>query len=70
MMEGIGTLSLSTVSDIEDFVAREDELSKIYKALSGDGSRRTVVLYSLGGIGKMQLAIAYAKRHKAHEDTN
>jgi hypothetical protein len=32
--------------------------------LSGDGSRRTVILHGLGGIGKTQLSIAYAKRHK------
>jgi AAA+ ATPase superfamily predicted ATPase len=56
--------SLSVVSDIEHFVAREDELREIHKALSGDGSRHTVVLYGLGGIGKTQLAITYAKRHK------
>jgi hypothetical protein len=58
------TLSLSNVSDIEYFVAREDELSNIHKTLKGDGSRRTVVLHGLGGIGKTQLSIAYAKRHK------
>jgi hypothetical protein len=45
-------------------VAREDELSKIHKTLIGDGSRRAVVLHGLGGIGKTQLSIAYAKRHK------
>jgi len=45
-------------------VAREAELREIYKALSGNGSRHTVVLHSLGGISKTQLAIAYAKRHK------
>jgi hypothetical protein len=56
--------SLSAVSDIEYFVAREDELREIHKALSGDGSRHTVVLHGLGGIGKTSLAIAYAKRHK------
>ena len=28
------------------------------------GSRRTVILHGLGGIGKTQLAVAYAKRHK------
>jgi DNA replication protein DnaC len=56
--------SLSAVSDIEHFVAREDELREIHKALSGDGSRHTVILHGLGGIGKTQLAIAYAKRHK------
>jgi hypothetical protein len=56
--------SLSAVSDIEHFVAREDELREIHKALSGDGSWHTIVLHGLGGIGKTQLAIAYAKRHK------
>tara|TARA_R110002060_G_scaffold65080_2_gene74088 strand:- start:691 stop:1287 length:597 start_codon:yes stop_codon:yes gene_type:complete len=45
-------------------VAREDELSKIHKTLKGNGSRRAVVLHGLGGIGKTQLSIAYAKRHK------
>ena len=36
----------------------------MHESLSGDGSRRTVVLHGLGGIGKTQLAVAYAKRHK------
>ncbi|KAE9372964.1 HET-domain-containing protein [Stipitochalara longipes BDJ] len=56
--------SLCAVSDIERFVARDHELREIHKALSGDGSRRTVILRGLGGIGKTQLAVAYAKRHK------
>ena len=30
----------------------------------GDGSRRTVVLHGLGGVGKTQLTVAYAKRYK------
>ncbi len=45
-------------------MAREDELSKIHETLKGDGSRRDVVLHGLGGIGKTQLSVAYAKRHK------
>ncbi len=56
--------NLSDVPVIEHFVAREDELSKIHRTLKGDGSRRTVVLHGLGGIGKTQLTVAYAKRHK------
>ena len=52
------------VSDIEHFVAREHELREIHKSLSGDSSRRTVVLHGLGDIGKTQLAVAYTKRHK------
>jgi AAA ATPase domain len=56
--------SLSNVSEIEQFVAREEELSEIHRTLRGDGTRRTVVLCGLGGIGKTQLTVAYAKRHK------
>jgi hypothetical protein len=37
----------------------------MHRALSGNGSRRTVVLHGLGGIGKTQLTVTYAKRHKA-----
>ena len=36
----------------------------MHRKLNGDGSRRAVVLYGLGGIGKTQLSVAYAKRHK------
>ncbi|KAN0075132.1 P-loop containing nucleoside triphosphate hydrolase protein [Elaphomyces granulatus] len=56
--------SLSNVSEIEQFVAREEELGEIHRTLRGDGSRRIVVLHGLGGIGKTQLSVAYAKRHK------
>jgi hypothetical protein len=58
------TFNLSDVSDVEHFVARKTELIEIDKALGGDGSRRAVVLHGLGGIGKTQLAAAYAKQHK------
>src|ERR1700684_1605649 len=58
------SFSLSDVPEIEQFVAREEELTEIHRTLRGDGSRRTVVLHGLGGIGKTQLSIAYAKRHK------
>ncbi|KAN0068018.1 HET domain containing protein [Elaphomyces granulatus] len=58
--------SLSDVSEIEQFVAREEEFAEIHRTLRGDGSRRTVVLHGLGGIGKTQLAIAYAKRYKGN----
>ena len=58
------TFSLSNVSEIDQFVAREEELTEIHRTLRGDGTRRTVVLRGLGGIGKTQLTIAYAKRHK------
>jgi hypothetical protein len=45
-------------------VAREAELEGMHIVLSGDGSRRTVVLHGLGGIGKTQLTVAYAKQYK------
>ena len=44
--------SLSNVSEIEHFVAREEELVEMHKTLSGDSSCCTIVLHSLGGIGK------------------
>ena len=36
----------------------------MHRTLSADGSRHTAVLHGLGGIGKTQLTVAYAKRHK------
>jgi hypothetical protein len=57
--------SLSEVSETDHFVARQDELDKIHKTLNYDGTRQTVVLHGLGGIGKTQLAVAYAKLHRA-----
>jgi hypothetical protein len=45
-------------------VARETELAQIRNILCGDGSRRVAVLHGLGGIGKTQLTIAYAKRYR------
>src|SRR6266536_6199769 len=56
--------SLSDVSEIDHFVAREEELAEIHRKLNGDGSRRTIILHGLGGMGKTQLSVAYAKRHK------
>ena len=45
-------------------MAREEELVEMHRKLSSDSSRRSIVLYGLGGIGKTQLTIAYAKRHR------
>ena len=49
--------SLSNVSEIEHFVAREEELAEMHKTLNGDGSRHTIVLHGLGGIGKLNLLL-------------
>jgi hypothetical protein len=57
-------LNLASFPDATQFVAREKELSKMHKLLQDHSSRSCVVLYSLGGMGKTQLAITYARRHK------
>jgi ATP/maltotriose-dependent transcriptional regulator MalT len=46
------------------FTARKGELQEMREHLRSDGSRKVVVLYGLGGIGKTQLAIRYATRHR------
>jgi hypothetical protein len=57
--------SLYRVPEIEEFVGRTVELSKIEEAFQRDGSERTVVvLHGLGGIGKTQLAIKHLKDHR------
>jgi NB-ARC domain len=58
------SFSLADVTETDHFAARESELAQIRNILTGDGSRRTAVLHGLGGIGKTQLAIAYAKRYR------
>jgi len=55
---------VSNISEVNHFVAREEELAEIHEKLGSDGRRRTVVLHGLGGIGKTQLTVAYAIRHK------
>ncbi|CAJ2505652.1 Uu.00g130460.m01.CDS01 [Anthostomella pinea] len=58
------TFSLTGVPEIEDFVARKQELAQMREQLRSNGSRRTVVVNGFGGVGKTQLAIAYAKLYK------
>jgi ATP/maltotriose-dependent transcriptional regulator MalT len=57
--------SLSEVAETEHFVARGQELAAMYKTLGEGIGRRAVTIHGLGGIGKTQLAIAYAKAHQA-----
>lgn len=45
------------------FFARREELRRLHKALEWNGERRTVVLHGLGGMGKTQTTIAFAKKH-------
>lgn len=56
--------SVLEVSHVDHFIGRSDELAAIHKQLQHDGSRKTVVVHGLGGMGKTQLALAYVQRHK------
>jgi Cdc6-like AAA superfamily ATPase len=62
--EFLVSFSLADVTETEQFVAREDELKQMHNILCGDGTRKTAVLHGLGGIGKTQLTVTYAKRYK------
>src|SRR3954468_13236937 len=57
-------LNLASFPEAAQFVAREKELSKMHELLYGHRDRASVVLHGLGGMGKTQLAITYARRHK------
>ncbi|KAK4141202.1 uncharacterized protein C8A04DRAFT_39242 [Dichotomopilus funicola] len=56
--------SLSEISEVHHFVAREEELARIYKGLGEGTGKRVAVVHGLGGMGKTQLAVAYTKRHR------
>ncbi|KAL3485915.1 hypothetical protein BJX62DRAFT_29395 [Aspergillus germanicus] len=59
-------LDLSAVPAIEEFIGREDELNHLWDYLQPGSShtRRVAVLHGLGGIGKTQLAIHFARKHQ------
>jgi hypothetical protein len=56
--------SLPEVSHVECLVGRDEELDRIHQELQYNGSRRTAVVHGLGGMGKTQLALTYAQRHR------
>ncbi|KAI1322531.1 kinesin light chain [Xylariaceae sp. FL0255] len=58
------TFSLFDAPEIQHFVARKDELTKIREILRFDGNRRVAIVHGLGGVGKTQTAIEYAKHYK------
>lgn len=51
---------------IENFLGRQDELDQLWRYLRPTDlqSRKVAILYGLGGIGKTQLAIRFARDHK------
>ncbi|OHW93509.1 NB-ARC and TPR domain protein [Colletotrichum incanum] len=55
---------LLDVTGVNPFVARNNELRHMHEVLEWNGERRIAVLHGLGGMGKTQLTIAYAKRHR------
>ncbi|KAF4886813.1 Kinesin light chain [Colletotrichum fructicola] len=58
------TFKLQGVNSVNNFVARQAELGRLHEALKWTGNRRTVVVHGLGGMGKTQTTIAYAKQHR------
>ncbi|KAK2752266.1 NB-ARC and TPR domain protein [Colletotrichum kahawae] len=55
---------LPEVISMNYFVARHEELGRLHKELKWTGDRRTAILHGLGGIGKTQTTIAFAKKHR------
>ncbi|OWT42401.1 protein kinase subdomain-containing protein [Pochonia chlamydosporia 170] len=59
-------LHLTAVPVIENFVGRRAELDELWQYLQPTNSqlRKVAILHGLGGIGKTQLAIRFARDHK------
>ena len=57
------SFSVHNVVPTAKFIGRKFELQEIRSSLRSDGSHRCVMLQGLGGIGKTQLAIAYALQY-------
>jgi hypothetical protein len=61
-------LDLKGVPVIENFLGRQRELEDLWHHLqpASSKSRKVAILHGLGGIGKTQLAIRFARDHKDH----
>ncbi|EQB54037.1 hypothetical protein CGLO_06170 [Colletotrichum gloeosporioides Cg-14] len=58
------SFKLQGVNSVNNFVARQAELGRLHEALKWTEDRRILVLHGLGGMGKTQTTIAYAKQHR------
>lgn len=56
--------NLSDVTGVKHFVARKEELAQIHAVLGHGRGQRAAVVHGLGGMGKTQLAAAYASHHR------
>ncbi|KAK9604817.1 hypothetical protein V6Z93_002768 [Aspergillus fumigatus] len=59
-------LDLTAVPAVADFIGRQDDLDRLWDHIkpASSQSRKVAVLHGLGGIGKTQLAIRFARMHK------
>lgn len=59
-------LDLTAVPVIEEFMGRQDELDNLWQYLqpTNSPSRKVAIVHGLGGMGKTQLAIRFARDHK------
>ncbi|KAJ5761735.1 uncharacterized protein N7511_005117 [Penicillium nucicola] len=60
------SLDLAAIPVIESFVGRQAELDQLWQYLKPTDSqaRKVAVLHGLGGMGKTQLAVRFAREHK------
>jgi tetratricopeptide (TPR) repeat protein len=53
---------------VRSFTGRDEQLAALHEQLTGQGAATlvpTAALYGIGGVGKTQLALAYAQRYRA-----
>lgn len=60
--------NLAGLPAIENFLGRQKKLERLWHYLQPQtcNSRKVAILHGLGGIGKTQLAIRFARNHKDH----
>jgi NB-ARC domain len=63
-------LDLTTIPVIDTFLGRQDELQQLWQYLRPESSqsRKIAIIHGLGGMGKTQLAIRFARDHKNEGD--